>query len=183
MYNINRYQPMKQLLLTLLAFGAFTACTHSLPPAVEELQPKVETKLDEESYLKIFLAGTIDMGNSVDWQAATIDRFRQRGTGRYLFFNPRRATGLDGTKEDLHYQIRWELEHLERADVIIMYILGTSKSPISLLEMGIHIHSGKLLVACEPDFYRYDNLKITCEYYGIPLYNSLDELLAKRFDE
>ena len=81
----------------------------------------------------------------------------------------------------MHYQIRWELEHLEKADLIVMNILGTSKSPITLLEMGIHIRSGKLHVACEPSFYRYDNVKVTCEQYGVPLYASLDELLAGVF--
>ena len=32
--------------------------------------------LDETVYQKIFLAGTIDMGKSVDWQKATCDWFR-----------------------------------------------------------------------------------------------------------
>ena len=58
-----------------------------------------------------------------------------------------------------------------------MNILGSSKSPITLLEMGLHARSGKLHVACEPSFYRYDNVRITCAYYGIPLYGSLEELL------
>jgi hypothetical protein len=40
-----------------------------------------------------------------------------------------------------------------------MYIIGTSKSPISLLEMGIHIKDSKLIVVCEPEFYRYENVK------------------------
>ena len=31
--------------------------------------------------------------------------------------------------------------------------------------------------SCEPSFYRYDNVRITCGYYGIPLYGSLEELL------
>ena len=171
---------MKRLICLLLLLAA--SCSRSaLPPDVTEQQPKRETPVDEATYTKIFLAGTIDMGNSVDWQAETIRRFRERNDGRYLFFNPRRTAGLDGTTGDMPYQIRWELEHLEKADLIVMNILGTSKSPITLLEMGIHIRSGKLHVACEPSFYRYDNVKVTCEQYGVPLYASLDELLAGVF--
>ena len=55
--------------------------------------------------------------------------------------------------------------------------LGDSRSPISLLEMGLYARSGKLFVACSPDYYRYDNVRITCRRYGVPLYDSLTALL------
>ena len=63
------------------------------------------------------------------------------------------------------------------AFLIIMNILASSKSPITLLEMGLHMRSGKLHVICEPGFYRYDNVRITCNRYGVPLYHSMDEFL------
>ena len=59
--------------------------------------------------------------------------------------------------------------------MIVMYILGSSKSPISLLEMGLHAKGGKMVVICEKDFYRYDNVRITCEYYNVPMYDDLDD--------
>lgn len=34
-------------------------------------------------------------------------------------------------------------------------------------------------VICEPDFYRYDNVRITCDYYGVPLYGSLEEWIEE----
>ena len=37
--------------------------------------------------------------------------------------------------------------------------------------------SGKLLVVCTPGFYRYDNVRLTCARYGIPVYGSLDEAI------
>ena len=77
------------------------------------------------------------------------------------------------------HQVNWELEHLEKADLIIMNILGSSKSPISLLEMGIYMQSGKMHVICEPDYYRYDNVRITCKRYSVPLYHSLDDYLKE----
>lgn len=58
---------------------------------------------------------------------------------------------------------------MEKADLILMNIIGTSKSPITLLEMGIHSKENKLIVFCPDNFYRFDNVKITCERYGIPL--------------
>ena len=43
--------------------------------------------------------------------------------------------------------------------------------------MGLHAKSDKMHVICEKDFYRYDNVRITCEYYGVPLYNDLENFL------
>ena len=143
------------LYLFLVPMGGFAQSE------VVVLYPDTENKdLDEAVYQKIFLAGTIDMGKSVDWQKATCDWFRALPEGRYLLFNP-----------------RWELEHLEKADLIIMNILASSKSPITLLEMGLFMRSGKLRVICEPGFYRYDNVRLTCARYGIPLYQNMDDFL------
>ena len=120
----------------------------------------------------IFLAGTIDDGKSEDWQSKLIKEFSEYNI---TILNPRRNNWGDLPNNELHKQITWELDHLEKADIIFMYIIGTSKSPISLLEMGIHIKDLKLIVVCEPEFYRYENVKITCEYYNAELYDSLGE--------
>ena len=117
-----------------------------------------KAEVNEAEYTRIFLAGTIDMG-------------------KYILYNPRRDKGLSGEMSDFEHQVNWELEHLEKADLIIMNILASSKSPITLLEMGLHMRSGKLHVICEPGFYRYDNVRITCNRYGVPLYHSMDEFL------
>ena len=120
----------------------------------------------------IFLAGTIDDGKSEDWQSKLIEEFSEYNI---TILNPRRNNWGDLSDNELRKQITWELDHLEKADIIFMYIIGTSKSPISLLEMGIHIKDSKLIVVCEPEFYRYENVKITCEYYNAELYDSLGE--------
>ena len=118
----------------------------------------------------IFLAGTIDDGKSEDWQSKLIEELSDH---EITVLNPRRNNWGDLPNNELRKQITWELDHLEKADIIFMYIIGTSKSPISLLEMGIHIKDLKLIVVCEPEFYRYENVKITCEYYNAELYDSL----------
>ena len=76
-------------------------------------------------------------------------------------------------------QVNWELDHLERADIIIMNILASSKSPISLMEIGLFVKSGKLLVFCPKNYYRYDNVRIVCERFNIPLFNTNDLLVIK----
>lgn len=146
------------------------AVTYMLRPH-EELPAEIA---EDNSFTKIFLAGTIDMGNSIDWQTALYEKFRTMD-GKYILFNPRQENWDASRPGEMEYQVNWELEHLEEADMIIMYILGSSKSPISLLEMGLHARSGKMYVICEEDFYRYDNVRITCSFYDIPLFTSIDE--------
>ena len=162
------------LLLSLLlsACGPKEAAVYMLRPH-EELPKEVA---EDKSFTKVFLAGTIDMGNSKDWQMELYNKFSAMD-GRYILFNPRQENWDASRPGEMDYQVRWELDHLEEADMIIMYILGNSKSPISLLELGIHAKSDKMYVICENDFYRYDNVRITCDYYGIPLYNSLEDFL------
>ena len=137
-----------------------------------------------ESYdnigITFFLAGTIENGKSVDWQKEIADYSKEIGVS---VFNPRRINWNEfADSKEIEAQIDWELEHMEKADYIIMNILGDSKSPISLLELGLHVRSGKLIVFCPKSFYRYDNVRVTCETYGVRLYsiedykNNLDEI-------
>lgn len=58
-------------------------------------------------------------------------------------------------------------------------ILPESKSPITLLELGLHARSGKLLVICPEKFYRYDNVRITCQKYNILMFNSIEDAIEK----
>nr|WP_255461495.1 nucleoside 2-deoxyribosyltransferase domain-containing protein [Bacteroides sp. CACC 737] len=88
-----------------------------------------KAEVNEAEYTKIFLAGTIDMGKSIDWQKATCDWFRARPEGKYLLYNPRRDKGLSGEMSDFEHQVNWELEHLEKADLIIMNILQAVSLP------------------------------------------------------
>ena len=68
---------------------------------------------------------------------ALVARFRDSIGGRWLFFNPRRRE-FHASPAEMEYQVAWELAHLEAADLIVMNLLGDSRSPISLLEMGLY---------------------------------------------
>jgi hypothetical protein len=56
---------------------------------------------------------------------------------------------------------------LEKADKIIMYFDPKTKSPISLLELGLFSRSDKLMVICPDGFWRKGNVDIVCEKYNI----------------
>lgn len=129
--------------------------------------------------LSIFLAGTIDMGNSEDWQTEFTKYFSEYT--RLSFYNPRRESWDNSWEQkyenpQFYQQVNWELDALERADYIVLNLLPDSKSPITLLELGLFAKSGKLLVCCPDEFYRSGNIQIVCDKYRIPLYKNLTEL-------
>lgn len=113
----------------------------------------------------VFLAGTIDNGDSTNWQEELIEKCKNLNV---VFYNPRKKEWPTNTLT-VQDQIKWEQEHLDRADIIIMFLLDNSKSPISLLELGLYAQSGKIFVFCNPAFYRWENVRLTCDKYNIPL--------------
>lgn len=123
-------------------------------------------------YHKAFLAGAIDMGAAVDWQAQTIELLDGHDL---LLFNPRRAAF---TPDTLDEQINWELKHLELADTVFMWFPKDAKAPVAMFETGLFMQSGKLAVGADPEFYRRRNLELTCEHYKVDLYASLGATIA-----
>ena len=129
---------------------------------------------ETEKHKSVFLAGTIDDGKSLNWQNELIEKFKGKDIDLKIY-NPRRKHWISNVdKKELEYQITWEQDYLDKADVIVMVLLDDSKSPISLLELGLYATSKKLLVFCTDKFYRFDNVRLTCEKYHIPLFTSID---------
>ncbi|MEM6806920.1 MAG: nucleoside 2-deoxyribosyltransferase domain-containing protein [Bacteroidota bacterium] len=132
----------------------------------------------------IFLAGSIEMGLAEDWQTHVANYFLHQS--EYTLLNPRRDDWDSSWVQKIenpnfYQQVNWELNGLERADKIILYLSPETKSPISLLELGLFAASGKLLVCCPSSFWRKGNVDIVCERHRIPVYEKLDELLTFHF--
>lgn len=128
---------------------------------------------------KIFLAGSIEMGLADEWQKRVAARLKNE---EVLLLNPRREDWNADWKQDkddpvFREQVEWELNALSESDHIILYLDPHTKSPVSLLEMGLYAKSGKLFVVCPEGFWRKGNVDIVCETYDIPQFESLDVLL------
>ena len=139
-------------------------------------------KNSEKNYTKIFLAGTIEMGNSEDWQTKISELLSDKP---FTILNPRRVDWDSSWSQEFenpqfYQQVTWELNALDKADIIILYLLPDSKSPI-LLELGLYAASGKLLVCCPKGFWRKGNVDIVCERFNIPIYDNIAELLHNNF--
>lgn len=128
----------------------------------------------------LFLAGSIEQGTADEWQAETISEL----SDQYVtILDPRRDnwdTTISDDLDRLREQVTWELTGLQEADCVLMHFDPKTKSPISLLELGLLIGSDTtVFVSCSPEFYRYGNVKITCEMYDVPVYNSLSDALVE----
>ncbi|MEO7093817.1 MAG: nucleoside 2-deoxyribosyltransferase domain-containing protein [Polyangiales bacterium] len=118
----------------------------------------------------VFLAGSIDMGAADDWQARLIARLGER----VVALNPRRESWDASWRQSIdepqfRQQVEWELDGLERADVIAMWFARDSKAPITLLELGLFARSGKVVVGCPGGFWRKGNVEVVCARYGSKL--------------
>ncbi len=131
----------------------------------------------------VFLAGTIDMGNSFDWQSEIGDILGEK-LDRVCILNPRRKAWDSSWKQDISEpnfrgQVEWELDWQDEADLIVMYFAPTSQSPITLLELGLAAaaYPEKVLVCCPEGYWRRGNVQIVCERFDIPLLETIDELV------
>ncbi len=117
----------------------------------------------------LFMAGSIEMGAAERWQDRLASDLQfAHGTA----FNPRRddwdsawVQSIDNPQ--FNNQVTWELEGLEAADVIALYLAPGTVSPISLLELGLHVKGNRLVVLCPDGFQRKGNIDIVCRRYGV----------------
>jgi len=119
----------------------------------------------------VFLAGSIEMGAADDWQRHVEYGLRDLDV---FILNPRRDEWDAAWVQSIHNpafreQVEWELEGLERASVVAMYFAPPTKSPVTLLELGLCARSGKLLVCCPEGFWRRGNVEVVCARFGVPL--------------
>ncbi len=128
----------------------------------------------------VFLAGSIEMGKAENWQNRVIEEMKDDDV---VFFNPRRTdwdSSWKQTKDDpqFSHQVKWELDHLEKADIIALYLAPGTVSPISLLELGMYLGSDKVIICCPEGFPRKGNIDITVEeYYGIKVHENFEEFV------
>jgi len=146
---------------------------HIKPP--EDFRPHIQGKKS------VFLAGSIEMGKAERWQDKFADDLSDMDD--VVLLNPRRK-GWNASWEqsidcpEFRGQVDWELDALEAVDLIVMYFQPNTKSPISLLEFGLHAAKtpDKIIVCCPDGFWRKGNVDITCAKYGVTQVDNISEL-------
>ena len=129
-----------------------------------------------------FLAGSIEMGKAEPWQERLVKEF---SNSDIVFYNPRRPDWDSSWKQDptpgtqFYEQVTWELNHIEKSDLVVFYFDPKTQSPITLLELGYVLgRRDKDLIVCCPDgYFRKGNVVITCAREGVDVLNSFEELV------
>lgn len=149
---------------------------------------KAPEKVVKDTNKSIFLAGSIEMNKAVKWQDALtkslMDEFDD-----LTILNPRRDDWDSSWTQELsnknfYEQVDWEHENIKNSDIVFIYFQKDTKSPISLLELGLSAGLGKTcIVFCEEGFWRKGNVDYICKKYNLPQINSfkdLNKLLKKQ---
>jgi len=139
---------------------------------------KPPTALDslDWSVTSVFLAGSIEMGKALDWQAGVAERLDPENR---LILNPRRDEWNPYWEQSysnpvFREQVQWELSALDRVDWIFVYLQHDTLSPITLMEIGLYARSGKMFISCPPGFWRRGNVQAVSVKYKVPLFDDLD---------
>lgn len=149
------------------------------PPDVIDLE-----QLHKDKIFSVFLAGSIEMNTAKDWQKEFKEKLDKSLVGkakeRMLLMNPRRDDWDSSWEQDSPQfieQVNWELNSLDHCSQIVMYFDPATKSPITLLELGMYAASGKLVVCCNDKYWRKGNVDVVCNRYSIPMVADLKQLI------
>lgn len=141
---------------------------------------KPPTKLPQfGKKFSVFLAGSIEGDTAENWQSTFEKELKDIDI---VILNPRRDDWDDSWQQEIgnkqfREQVGWELAAQEQASCIAMYFDPNTKSPISLLELGLFARSKKMIVCCPDGYWKKGNVDTVCVVYGITLVNTLEELI------
>ncbi|KAF2674853.1 hypothetical protein BT63DRAFT_408995 [Microthyrium microscopicum] len=151
----------------------------STHPDFKHVKAPHKVELNQPS---VFLAGSIEMGKAILWQDSMSEQLQDLPV---TVLNPRREDWNSEWKQTEDFgpfkqQVDWEMDYLNDCDVIALYFQVGTMSPISLLELGLHAASGKVVVCCPTGFWRKGNVDIVCSRYGLNKpFETIEELIAE----
>jgi hypothetical protein len=130
----------------------------------------------------LFLAGSIEMGAATQWQTEITKRLSH--LEHLVILNPRRddwdstwVQSIDNPQ--FNEQVTWELDAMDDANLIYFHFDPATKSPITLLELGLHTQGTPVLVNCGEGYWRKGNVDIVCARYRVPTVITLDEAVVQ----
>lgn len=146
------------------------------------IKPPTKLRLKQfEQRPSLALFGSIEQGKASEWQIVAQEMLKDFDIDIY---NPRRDHWDDSLEQSIHNpvfkeQVEWELMVLENADVRIYYFDPATKSPVTLIELGLAPcwGSSDTIVVCPEGFWRKGNVDIICQHYGIHMEDNLADAI------
>ncbi len=119
----------------------------------------------------------VSIGKSIDWQEVLVSELNDLDI---TILNPRRSEWDSSWLQSIdnsffREQVEWELAALEASTHIFMYFEPGSYSPISLLELGLHAASGKIIAVYSDGFWKKGNVDIVGSKFGFPVFQDMSE--------
>lgn len=148
-----------------------------------EVQPPKGILGHYNTWPRIFLAGSIELDSADRWQDRLLGDLWHYD---FVALNPRRSdwdNSIEQSIEDPRFveQVNWELDNIEESDLIVFYFDPNTKSPITLMELGIvsQMLDGPVdvIVCCPPGFWRRGNVEVVCARNGIMLVDNYDSFV------
>lgn len=157
-----------------------------------EVQPPHRLSGHYNSFPSVFLAGSIEMNVAEKWQ----DRIkRDLNNQDVVLYNPRRDDWDSSIEQKItdpwfSEQVTWELDHLLNADIAAFYLDPNTKSPITLMELGMvaaykdrdstdaRSKTQSVLVCCPRGFWRRGNVEMVCARSQIYLVDNYEEFVS-----
>lgn len=151
---------------------------------IEVVVAPTKYKLAPEK-VRLFLAGSIEQGTAEMWHSRVIDSLVECSSANDIqIFNPRRESWdstwpQDPAHKEFNEQVNWELGAISDSDVVFFWFDKNTRSPITLLELGLCLADLEkhTIVFCPPEFWRYGNVKITCDQYGVACHQTADDAI------
>lgn len=162
------------------------------------IEIKSPNNTDVSKFVKVFLGGSIEQDTAERWQQKLIELEHMQDLPA-IFINPRRdiwdSTWVQDPTKGTPFatQVHWELNNLEDCDIPVFYFDPNTTSPITLMELGLTLGSSdtyypnmrQIIVCCPKTYFRYGNVKITCERSGVEVhedFESFSNALAKAIE-
>lgn len=125
----------------------------------------------------VFLAGPT---SGRDWRKSVIKFLVELDI---VILNPQRFDWDSTWAEDFSdprwtEQVNWEMDMRETADVVAFMFDDAIVAPITLLELGLSAHSGKVVVCISDGYPKKGNVAVVCQRYNIQQVSS-EEALAE----
>jgi hypothetical protein len=148
-----------------------------------EIQAPNPTPFEYRDNFTLFLAGSIEMGTAEHWQKRVVEALKD--CKRLTIYNPRRDDWDSSWVQSIDNpqfieQVEWELDNLQRANLAIFYFDPSTKSPITLMELGMMSNpwSPRTLVVCPKGFWRRSNVEFFCAREGIEFFETLEDAIS-----
>jgi hypothetical protein len=146
---------------------------------------------DYEGYgASLYLAGTMEMGKSTGWQRELVNDLVYLSVA---ILNPLRGDWDPAWPQDPDFipfraHVTWELDGLDKADVVALYLEAEENSVISLLELGKLAlqRPEEVVVCCSKGYHKWGNVMMMVQRYSmcsVETYDEMVEEVRKRLEE